>query len=428
MLHSAKARLTLASAVIVTAAFVVFRPVLFGYFFDDDFQWLVGTWTFDASRVFDISQMTHFYRPVIDVYFAAATPLFGGSPTAFHVANVVIHAANALLLMALAREVAGRDDYAFLAALFWVVQPADVDTIAWISALAEAIGALFGCIALLSFLRFCRSGAGAWYTASVLAFALALVTHESSVVFLPLLALVDWSRGGWSRRSIARYVPFALLVLAYLLIDWRINRQNYLVTEGHYAIGLHMIANARDYVVALYVGKGNAANYAFVLAVIAAVLASRSRRVLCAGGWIAVALLPFVGFTWGTSFRYLYLPAMGFAMLMAEGVLQLDLLLARWLSPVPRRALTTLLIAALTIRFIAFGTTNVRSFAAHTEVYRRYMMAFKQTHPDLPRNSRIAVDAAGEKFAPKFLLAMLQWEYRDSSIELASSEPRHDSR
>src|SRR5262249_44191563 len=158
------------------------------YFFDDDFQWLVGTWSFGASRLFNVSELSHFYRPIIDLYFAAATPLFGGSPTAFHVANVAIHAGNGLMLLALAREGAGSDEYAILAALFFVVQPADVDTIAWVSALAEAVGALFGCLALLSFLRFRRAGHGAWYAAAVLAFGLALVTHESSVIFLPLLA------------------------------------------------------------------------------------------------------------------------------------------------------------------------------------------------------------------------------------------------
>ena len=65
----------------------------------------------------------------------------------------------------------------------------------------------------------------------------------------------------------------------------------------------------------------------------------------------------------------------------------------------------------------------MRSFASHTEVYRAYISKFKDAHPELPRNSRIVADAAGRKFAPKFLIAMIQWEYRDQSIELAAGEP-----
>src|SRR5262249_11414482 len=160
-------------------------------------------------------------------------------------------------------------------------------------------------------------------------------------------------------------------------------------------------------------GKGNALNYAFIVCAALAILASRSRRVLCAGAWIAVTLLPFVGFTWGTSFRYLYLPAMGFSMLLAEGLLQLDRWLARRLPGRVCGAVLTVLVAAVTVRFMVFGAANVRSFASHTEVYRRYISAFKDAHPVLPHNTRIVADAAGQKFAPKFLIAMVQWEYRD---------------
>src|SRR5262245_29410038 len=111
MLHPAEAvvradmstvRRLLAPAVIVAAPFLVYRSALSAYCFDDDFQWLVGSWSFGASQLFDLSQMNHFYRPVIDFYFGVATPLFGGSPVLFHLANVLIHAANGLLLFALA--------------------------------------------------------------------------------------------------------------------------------------------------------------------------------------------------------------------------------------------------------------------------------------------------------------------------------------
>jgi hypothetical protein len=429
-----KARVrVLAALVIVAAAFVVYRGALTAYFFDDDFQWLVGTWSFGAARLFDLSQLSHFYRPVIDVYFAAATPLYGGSPAMFHAANIVIHAANGLLLLALARTLSRSDAYAFLAALFFVVQPADVDTIAWISALAEAVAAFFGCLALLAFLRFRQTGVAVWYGLSLAAFLLALVTHESSVVFLALLAVTDWAlprespRGDSQRGSlggaIGPYVPFLAIAAAYLVVDIRINSHNYLITEGHYAFGLHVFTNVRDYLVALYVGKGNAANYAFVVCAIAAVLASRNRRVLCAGAWIAVTLAPFVFFTWGTSFRYLYLPAMGFSMLVAEGVLQLDRLLARWMPRAARAAVVAVLVAAMAGRFMVFAAANVRSFAGRTEVYRRYMTNFKRVHGDLAHNSRVVVDAAGRQFAPKFLIAMIQWEYRDPTIELVESTP-----
>src|SRR5438874_336651 len=80
-----------------------------------------------------------------------------------------------------------------LAAHFIVVQPGDIDAVAWVSALAEPMGAFFGCVALLCFFQFLRRGGSIWHVLSVAAFLLALLTHESSIVFLPLLVLADWS-------------------------------------------------------------------------------------------------------------------------------------------------------------------------------------------------------------------------------------------
>src|SRR4029077_1732477 len=69
-----------AALLIVAAVAVVYRGAASAYFCDDDFQWLVGTWAFHPAQLLDFANLRHFYRPVIDVYFAAATPLFSGSP------------------------------------------------------------------------------------------------------------------------------------------------------------------------------------------------------------------------------------------------------------------------------------------------------------------------------------------------------------
>src|SRR5258708_7637375 len=144
-------RHALASATIVAAAIFVYRPASSAYFFDDDFQWLVGSWAFQAANLVDFGHLRHFYRPVIDLYFAGATPLFHGSPTLFHIANILLHAANGLLLFSFARAISGNAIWGFLVALFFVVQPADVDAISWVSALAEALRPFFCCLSPVSF-------------------------------------------------------------------------------------------------------------------------------------------------------------------------------------------------------------------------------------------------------------------------------------
>jgi hypothetical protein len=424
----------LASAIIVAAAAFVYRAAASAYFFDDDFQWLVGTWAFQPAQLLDFSHMSHFYRPVIDLYFAAATPLFGGSPALFHLFNIGLHAANGLLLLALAREMSRSTTYAFLTALFFVVQPADVDAIAWVSALAEAVGAFFGCLALLWFLQFRRSGRSTRLVLSVAAFFFALLTHESSVMFLPLVLLAGWAFAGahptvgarsqtWTAK-LRPYVPYAILLTAYLAIDLRINSRNYVVAGGHYGIGGHVVTNALEYIVALYVGRHDLANYLLISGGLTVLLLRGSRRVVFATAWLILALLPFVFFRWSNTSRYLYLPAMGFSMLVAEGVMQLDWLLASRLPRAPRIAVLALVAAAIAGRFSLFAVSNVRGFAERTEEYRREIALFKQVHGDLPSHSRVPSDPRlRARHRYQFLNALVQWEYRDPTIELIPDQP-----
>jgi hypothetical protein len=424
----------ISSAIIVAAAVFVYRAAVSAYFFDDDFQWLVGTWTFHPTHLLDFAHLTHFYRPVIDLYFAIATPLFGGSPTLFHLVNVGLHAGNGLLLFALARALSGSTAYAFLTALFFVVQPGDVDAIAWVSALAEAVAAFFGCLALLWFLQFRRSGRSVCHLLSVTAFLFALLTHESSVMFLPLLVLADWAfvaadvttevdRQAWTSR-LRPYLPYGMLAAGYLAIDLQINSRNYVVAEGHYGIGGHVVTNALDYIVTLYVGRRDVANYLLIAAGLTVLLWRGSRRVVFATSWLVLSLLPFVFFRWGNTGRYLYLPAMGFSMLVADGVMQLDRLLPSRLPRAQRTAVLALVAMAIAGRFTLFAAANVKSFAERTEEYRRYITLFKQTHRELPSHSRVPIDpSTGDEQRYRFLNALAQWEYRDPTIELIPDWP-----
>src|SRR5882672_5907535 len=181
-------------ALLVLVSIAVYYPALSAAFFDDDYQWLVGSWSFHPGQLVAFGSMSHFYRPVIDVYFGTLTPLFGGSPVLFHAASILIHVATVLVVFALASRIGNDRPFGFVTALVFAVQPSDIDAIAWVGALAEAVAAFFGCLSLLWFLRWRQESDARLGALSVVAFTLALLTHESSVVFLPVLVLLNWLR------------------------------------------------------------------------------------------------------------------------------------------------------------------------------------------------------------------------------------------
>ena len=419
---------------ILAGVLVVYRQAMSGYFFEDDFQWLAGTLTYDPASVLSLAGRTHFYRPVIELYFWAATPLFGGSAPLFHLANVVLHAANGILLFAVARLVARDDRFGFSAALFFVVMPGYVEAVAWVGALAEPIAAFFGCWSLYGLLSYRRSGRPLWLAISVVAFLMALLTHESSAVFLPILILADWaadenrqliprSAAEW-RDAASVYGSFAIAFGLYLMPDLWINQQSYIVTEGYYRFGFHMIPNALDYIVSLYVGKKVLASYVAIVLCLAWLMVRGNRRVRFAICWMLLAMMPFVPFTWGNASRYLYLPAMGFGMLLAEGVEWVDRALAARASRALRLAIVALLIAGVSIRYSVFASEGVTNFANRTEAYRRYGQKVRAEHPELAPYSVVYIDPRDEKVLKhRYLEALIRWEYRDPTIRVVTREP-----
>jgi hypothetical protein len=179
------------------------------------------------------------------------------------------------------------------------------------------------------------------------------------------------------------------------------------------------VRNGLDYVISLYVGKKNLASHVTVAIALALVLIRGTRMARFAASWVLLALLPFVFFTWGNTSRYLYLPAMGFAMLVAEGVRWLDAVLARWLGTRWRTAVVGFVVAALAVRFAVFSMKAVRNFTAATQPYREYGQSLRRSHPTLPSGSVVFIDPATDTaLKQRYLEGLVQWEYRDPTLKV----------
>jgi hypothetical protein len=418
-----------ACATIAAAALALYFPATSAWFYEDDLQWLAGTLTFAPSDLLNLSAQRHFFRPVISLYFWAATPLFGGSSTLFHWANSVLHAANGLLVLLLARAIGFKARWSFFAALFFVSMPAYVEAVAWVSALAEPVTTFFGLISVYALLRG-RDGSAGWKGLSVASFFMALITHESAVVLLPMLMIADWAFAPAEGRprppliadlpaKLRRFVPYAVLVAMYLVVDLTVNQRSYLVEEGHYRVGLHAVRNLLAYVVTLYVGDRSLTSFLVAAAVLIVLLLRGTPRVRFATLWLLLWILPFSFFTWSNTSRYAYTPAVGMALLLAEAFTWLDGRLATLVGKPARVAVTTLLALFVAVRFMLFAVDNITSFAERTERYRTYAHTLRREYPDPPRGARLEVDVeTADALQFRYVEALAQWEFRDPALRL----------
>jgi tetratricopeptide (TPR) repeat protein len=182
------------------------------------------------------------YYPLVLTTFWVVHKLVGLNPLPYHLLNVVLHAASAILLWRVLKllEIRG----AWLGAALWALHPVMVQSVAWITELKNTQSCLFYLLSIFFFLRWDEGRQqGAAVSSpplgrsgehpSLLSFGLSLLSFmlatlsKPSVVMLPfVLALCIW----WMRRNIRwrdalALAPFALI--SALASAWTIWEQKF---------------------------------------------------------------------------------------------------------------------------------------------------------------------------------------------------------
>ncbi len=176
------------------------------------------------------------YRPLTEATIGLEYLLWGNSPVGMHLTNLLLHALNSLLCLALVRVlVPPRPVVALTAGLLFAVHPVHGDAIFWLSARSDLLCTLFYLLSMILFVR----GRGkerrrAPTAPSVVAFVLALLSKEVALSLPFLVVLLDLaapSPEGFRnrfRRHMPRYMVYFLVAAAYLGL-----RLTVLPTIGH---------------------------------------------------------------------------------------------------------------------------------------------------------------------------------------------------
>jgi len=230
----------LASAILALIAVVAYHGAIRNTFvYDDEPQILFNPFVYNArlwTRIFTGSVWSfnsatardNFYRPLQMFYYWALYHVAGPNPAVFHLAQVLIYAAAAILVYRLGCEVFDHPAAAMVGAILWVLHPLHVEPVAWISGMADAGAGFFVLLGFVLFVRAERSEErrSARHIGAALAYLPALFFKESALTF-PLLLLAYWLilaqpktaslYREWAGRA-RRLVPYAAAVAAYLAV------------------------------------------------------------------------------------------------------------------------------------------------------------------------------------------------------------------
>ncbi|MCE0499591.1 MAG: tetratricopeptide repeat protein [Methylacidiphilales bacterium] len=364
--------------ILILAVILAYIPVWqAGFIWDDDVYvtenpCIVGP--LGLKEIWTTSQTGGMFDPLVLTTFWVEHKLWGLAPLPYHLVNVFMHAACAILLWRVLRSL--HVPGAWLGAALWALHPVQVESVAWISELKNTQSGVFYLLAIFFFVKWLktrnpdeRTGSG-WNYGLTLLFAALAMTSKSSTVILPLILCLCawWIEGRWRWRNLTSVVPIFLMSMATAVAAlWTKNSQEAEAVPWVRSWPERLAASGD--VVWFYLGKliwphplingyptwkidtGQWFSYLALLAVIVMLLIlwskreSWSRPWFFAAAYFVAALFPVLGLVTVSSMtrssvadHLQYLAGMGPLALAGAGLARLsDFALSRrpWAQPVP---------------------------------------------------------------------------------------------
>jgi tetratricopeptide (TPR) repeat protein len=362
--------------IVLVFTFLVYIPTLHYQFVYDDVEQIVKnpniqSWSY-LPDYFTKHLWSHggwnqarFYRPFFLLWLRMNHAFFGLDASYWHFTTLAAHLLATLLVFILVLTLLRNRAPAAIAALFFALHPIHVEVAAWISAVSEALLAA----SLLASLACFAKSAGKqrkWLAAALFLYASALLMKETAMVFPAIAFAFAWlwsereSRVARGRQALVRTAPFVALTFMYLAVRWSVLKtivtasaplafKTVLLTVPSLLLfyGRLLVWPARlspFYDTPLVTQPGRSNFVAPMLAVVAvcgglALLIGKARPAedaaesakdegrltILACVWMAVFLLPslYLPALQSGLFvqdRYLYLPSIGFSILLSLGL------------------------------------------------------------------------------------------------------------
>ncbi len=223
-IHQFGARLP--ACLLVLLAIVAYLPALDGGFIIDDTLYVTEDTRMESAgglgRIWTEvvgPEYRHQYYPMTSSAFWLQYRLWGDEPFGYHLVNVLLHAANAVLLWLVLRRLAMPG--ALLAAAVFAVHPVHVQTVAWVAELKNTLSAMFFLASAFVFVGWFRREPRTWpgYALGMVLFVCALLS-KSATCLLPaaLLVVLWWKQPRLERRDLLALAPLVAVGLSFVLV------------------------------------------------------------------------------------------------------------------------------------------------------------------------------------------------------------------
>jgi tetratricopeptide (TPR) repeat protein len=370
--------------------------------------------------------------------------LYGLDPRGFHLTNILLHAANTVLLYWLLWRTTGAVWCSALVAALFGLHPAHVESVAWVTERKDTLSTLFWLLTTAAYIRYAGRPTVGRYLLVLVVFALGLMAKPMLVTLPAVLLLMDyWPLRRWpasetpyASASIGRLVleKLPLFAMVFATIPLTLQAQSDVVrTLEHFSIGIRIENAVVAY--AKYVGMlfwpadlcvfyphprnriplwQTVVSAVVLVAITAIALREWGRRPYLFVGWFWYlgTLVPVIGLVQvgmqALADRYTYVPYIGLSIAVVWGIADLT---ARWSwRTVPLAVLAAAVLAAC----VVLSFLQVRHWRTSQTVWTRALA--------VTTNNTVAHDFLGED-----LVRQNKWEAAEkhlrASLKLGSPGP-----
>lgn len=329
-------------ALIALLSFIVYANT-----FGNEFAWDDKDFIIERLEIRRLSNVPSFfttgsmgvYRPVRTVFYAVNYALWGQNPLGYHLNALFIHISITILIyLILISALSNR--LSLMTALLFAVHPVHTEAISFITTSFDEIGVLF---LFISFYLYVNAKDQRTYTASIVFSGLAFFTYEITLTLPLILVLYDYCFGRLDREKLRRYLPFVGLALFYLFVRFPVLEIG-ARRPGYWGGSLYLTILAMSKAFIEYIrvsviplnlsvyhdisvpdtifetGVLLSLSLLVIFAAITLKAHKRSKVTVFGVSWFFITLLPvsnIIPFQTLMAERYLYLPSMGFCLLLA---------------------------------------------------------------------------------------------------------------
>jgi tetratricopeptide (TPR) repeat protein len=206
---------------------LVYRPAWNGGFLWDDDAYVTNNDLLTAPdglrRIWFSFDSPSQYFPLVYTTFRIERALWGLNPAGYHVVNIFLHIANALLVWQLLVRL--KVPGAWLAAAIFSLHPVQVESVAWITERKNVLMGVFFLLTLLAWIEFVdERTVRRWrfYALALVLYALALFSKTTACTLPAALLLILWlQKKPIDKQRLVQVVPFFLLGIGMgLLTVW----------------------------------------------------------------------------------------------------------------------------------------------------------------------------------------------------------------